>query len=374
MKPNEIIKIIQEYGLKPASQRDLSLFTLSVIALSYVRLLKKELGFSYIAMGAIGKKNKFHTLLNEDRITKETGKFIESNFKNLDNFLKEKNRENDDFNIKIKKAERSIHTNPEYFLKAISRIYPNYMLIIGIYNCFWRYIGNEKSKGKLSEEIVKRISDERGVIAKTYPEIEKKIQLCVNLIGRKNKFDGDLLRYLTIDEMMSYLNKKKKKIKSKLKELKQRRDGYFYLFTERKESISTDKDIIKEVYNKFFKVDTRIDVIKGHAVYPGKVKGRVYNLTNDKHNLKNKFILVASMTHPKDIVLIGKSLAIVTDEGGILSHAAIIAREMKKPCIIGTKIATKVFKDGDLVEVDANKGVVRKIEKRYQKSKIFGIS
>ena len=80
------------------------------------------------------------------------------------------------------------------------------------------------------------------------------------------------------------------------------------------------------------------------------------------------------MTHPKDIVLIGKSLAIVTDEGGILSHAAIIAREMKKPCIIGTKIATKVFKDGDLVEVDANKGVVRKIEKRYQKSKIFGIS
>lgn len=53
----------------------------------------------------------------------------------------------------------------------------------------------------------------------------------------------------------------------------------------------------------------------------------------------------------------------MTDEGGITSHTSIVAREMKKPCIIGTKIATKVFKDGDLVEVDANKGVVKIIEK-----------
>src|SRR3989338_9452102 len=102
MKPNEIIEIIQKYGLKPTSQRDLSLFTLSVIALSYVRLLKKEFGFSYRLMGAIGKKNKFHTLFNEDYIAKETGNFIESNFKNLDKLLKKKNKENDDFNKKIK--------------------------------------------------------------------------------------------------------------------------------------------------------------------------------------------------------------------------------------------------------------------------------
>lgn len=46
---------------------------------------------------------------------------------------------------------------------------------------------------------------------------------------------------------------------------------------------------------------------------------------------------------------------------GITSHAAIVARELKKPCVIGTKIATKIFKDGDLVEVDANKGIVRKV-------------
>jgi rifampicin phosphotransferase len=47
---------------------------------------------------------------------------------------------------------------------------------------------------------------------------------------------------------------------------------------------------------------------------------------------------------------------------GLMSHEVIIIRELKIPCIIGTKIATKVFKDGDKVEVDANKGIVRKIQ------------
>jgi len=56
-----------------------------------------------------------------------------------------------------------------------------------------------------------------------------------------------------------------------------------------------------------------------------------------------------------------KAAAFVTDEGGILCHAAIVAREMKKPCIVGTRYATQIFHDGDLVEVDADKGMVRKI-------------
>ena len=54
--------------------------------------------------------------------------------------------------------------------------------------------------------------------------------------------------------------------------------------------------------------------------------------------------------------------AIVTDIGGLTCHAAIVAREMKKPCIVGTKIATQVLKDGDIVEVDASNGIVKKIK------------
>ena len=57
-----------------------------------------------------------------------------------------------------------------------------------------------------------------------------------------------------------------------------------------------------------------------------------------------------------------KAGAIVTDEGGLTSHAAIVSRELKIPCIVGTKIATKILKDGDIVEVDAENGIVRKIK------------
>ncbi len=55
-----------------------------------------------------------------------------------------------------------------------------------------------------------------------------------------------------------------------------------------------------------------------------------------------------------------KAAAFVTNEGGIVSHASIVARELKKPCIVGTKNATQVLKDGDHVEVDATRGIVRK--------------
>jgi Phosphoenolpyruvate synthase/pyruvate phosphate dikinase len=70
-------------------------------------------------------------------------------------------------------------------------------------------------------------------------------------------------------------------------------------------------------------------------------------------------IVVTEMTRPNIIQACRNSGAIITDEGGIASHAAIISREFKKPCIVGTRVATSSLKDGDLVEVDADRGIVR---------------
>lgn len=102
-------------------------------------------------------------------------------------------------------------------------------------------------------------------------------------------------------------------------------------------------------------------LIKGKTAYPGFVKGRVRLITSkdDLSTIQNGEILVTNMTTPEFVPALQKVAAFITDEGGITSHAAIVAREMKKPCIIGTKNATKKLKDGDLVEVDATKGVVR---------------
>jgi phosphohistidine swiveling domain-containing protein len=105
--------------------------------------------------------------------------------------------------------------------------------------------------------------------------------------------------------------------------------------------------------------------IKGNVAYSGKVKGlvRVILYKEDLKNLKDKEIIVTEMTSPEFMPAIKKASAIVTDEGGITCHAAIISRELKKPCIIGTKIATQVLHDGDLVEVDADNGIVKIIKK-----------
>ncbi|HLB51034.1 MAG TPA: PEP-utilizing enzyme, partial [Patescibacteria group bacterium] len=74
-------------------------------------------------------------------------------------------------------------------------------------------------------------------------------------------------------------------------------------------------------------------------------------------------ILVTAMTTPDYLPAMHQAAAFITDEGGITCHAAIVARELKKPCIIGTKIATQVLKDGMLVEIDADNGIVRIVEK-----------
>lgn len=73
-------------------------------------------------------------------------------------------------------------------------------------------------------------------------------------------------------------------------------------------------------------------------------------------------VLVTSMTTPEYVFLMKKASAVVTDTGGLTSHAAIVSRELQVPCIVGTKIATQVLKDGDMVDVDAEKGEVRIIK------------
>jgi len=118
--------------------------------------------------------------------------------------------------------------------------------------------------------------------------------------------------------------------------------------------------IIDEV-GKCLKSKKEVSEIKGVAVCGGIVKGKVRIVlkTDNLINVKAGDILVAPMTRPDYVSAMKKVAGIVTDEGGLLCHAAIVSRELKKPCIVGTKNATKILKDGDIIEVDANKGIIK---------------
>ena len=101
------------------------------------------------------------------------------------------------------------------------------------------------------------------------------------------------------------------------------------------------------------------------AFVGGKVVGRVRIVFNPVlEKIKVGDVLITRMTTPVFVSLMKNAVAIVTDIGSLLSHAAIVARELKKPCVVGTEVATKIFKNGDIVEVDTNNGTVKKITLR----------
>lgn len=96
---------------------------------------------------------------------------------------------------------------------------------------------------------------------------------------------------------------------------------------------------------------------------PGVVRGTVKIVMTpaDMPKMRQGDVLVAVATNPDVVPAMKKAAAIVTEQGGVTCHAAIVSRELGIPCVIGTKIATRVLRDGDDVEVDAAKGIVKKL-------------
>ena len=115
--------------------------------------------------------------------------------------------------------------------------------------------------------------------------------------------------------------------------------------------------ILKQTENK--------KILKGVPASMGKTKGiaRICLSSKDIKKMQSGDILVSPSTTPDYILGFRKASAIITDEGGLTCHAAVVSREMHLPCVVGTKVATKILNDGDLLLVDANKGIIKKLNK-----------
>lgn len=116
--------------------------------------------------------------------------------------------------------------------------------------------------------------------------------------------------------------------------------------------------IIGEVANLVGSVPKPI--LSGSPASPGIISGKVKILHSPSQNdlVQKGDILVAPMTTPDFVPAMKRAVAIVTDQGGQTSHAAIVSRELGVPCIVGTKLATKKLKPNALITVDATKGEV----------------
>ena len=345
----DLVKTIKNFDLRPSVRRDLSFLLISCVAHSYADSLEKNFGLSYKALMAMGKKDFFWSFVNQNFFSRKLEKILKSK-KRLDELRKKAFVIFNGFKKSFRQAARS---DPYDFFYFLSNQYPVYFSALGFYNSLWRVIGDRKLSGRL----LKELSDERTKVAKFYVLVEEEIKKQAELFGRSGKFNGELLRHLSLLELREFI-KKSRFTSGQKKKIQKRFKGYVYLYYNHQETISTDKKIIKEIEEKYLGTKAEIKRIKGYGAYLGKAIGYV-NLGDRPFGKKD--ILVTSMTKPENNLILRKYKAIVTDEGGVLSHASIISRELKIPCVIGTKIATRVFKNGDLVEVDANKGIVRKI-------------
>lgn len=140
-------------------------------------------------------------------------------------------------------------------------------------------------------------------------------------------------------------------------------------FSGNKEMVGGDAErIIKQLWQ----VDRSAKSFTGQTGNKGLYRGRVKkidfsgetDIVAETMAMNKGDVLVSDSTGPEMILACKKAGAIVTDEGGVISHAAIVSRELGIPSVIGTKVASALLKDGDIVEVDANTGVVRVLEKK----------
>lgn len=166
------------------------------------------------------------------------------------------------------------------------------------------------------------------------------------------------LTLYTVNEVEDLLVKDRKLSK---RDLIKRAEGVFFVYENGKKP----KAFYGKEGKKMFKIATHVEKqkeIKGQVACTGgakEIKGKVriiYNPAKDKFNKGE--ILVSSMTRIEFLPYMREAKAVITNEGGVTCHAAIVSRELNIPCIIGTKIATKVLKSGNKVRMDMAKGEV----------------
>ena len=170
------------------------------------------------------------------------------------------------------------------------------------------------------------------------------------------------LRFMTSKEIKAALFEKN----IDREEIKKRTSLALY-YTAKDKEIYYSGAKAKKIIEKYIQKgeEKNVSELKGQCGCRGQAKGRVkiINVTADISKMQEGDILVSISTQPDLLPAMKKAAAFVTDQGGVTSHAAIVAREMHKPCVIATKIATKTLRDGDVVSVDADKGEVKVISR-----------
>lgn len=246
-----------------------------------------------------------------------------------------------------------------------------------------RKIKLQKKNQELTQKIIKELnlSSQARLIIKTLKQwgfclnyldeagclITHYLKNFLSELARRMGVTYEMLVEMTFEEIDEFFKKGTIAAAKKIK-LKERIKSWGIVYRGGKFKVYSGKELEKLEEKEKQRTTSQvkqIKLIKGLVASSGKVKGlvRVMESHRDIAKIKKGEILVAPKTTPKYVPAMEKAIAIITDEGGLLSHAAIVSRELGIPCVVGTKIATQMLRDGQLVEVDANKGIIKVLKK-----------
>jgi len=204
---------------------------------------------------------------------------------------------------------------------------------------------------KLLKKYFRQLEQARVYAEPVFKLSEEYMRALAEIHTRKTKYPAHYILSMLNNEFDYYLQNGKLPPLSKLKQ-RYRATAILCNKSTVTTLIGNDVDRIEKILHS----KTEKNIIKGATAYPGIVQGKVKIVPDPRQAGKfNKGdILVAGMTRPDYLPLMKKAAAFITDGGGMLCHAAIIARELKKPCVIGTQNATKKLKNGMRVKIHAS--------------------
>lgn len=177
-------------------------------------------------------------------------------------------------------------------------------------------------------------------------------------IARRAKFNPDWIMEVSVPEMYGALEGKPMPSAA---EMKKRFHNYAMVVRNSKTTLITDPKEIAKMEKTYSVVHAKTDTIQGRvACVGGIIKGKAKICLDKKEigKVKRGDILVAQFTTPDFVPAMERAVAIVADQGGISSHAAIVSRELGVPCVIGTEKGTRLIHDNDTIEVNAMTGLV----------------
>jgi len=181
----------------------------------------------------------------------------------------------------------------------------------------------------------------------------------------RTNIDSKLIECLFWQEIIKKIYKLSKK---DLQNLSMRKKNGILFFIPQKDKLNLwlGKSGNDTVLSTIKRIKLKDNELKGKSAYPGIVRAKVRLIfkKEDFYKFKSGEVLVAPNTRPEYVPIMRIAKAIISEEGGITCHAAIVSRELKKPSIVGVQGATSILQDGDLVEVDATKGVVKILKKK----------